>query len=78
MASDQAMRDDLKTPPGTDATQPTVGINEDVDVFGDPDREGGQGGAGPDHTTNFYGTGTDDLRAGTRNDPNAADPAERG
>jgi hypothetical protein len=70
MHSDQDLRDDLESPPGTDASGPMVGINADVDVFGDPHRTGGEGGTGVDHATNFYGTGTDDLRAGTRNDPN--------
>ena len=72
MGNDQATRDTLHTPPGTNVTRPTVGINEDVDIFGDPNREGGEGGAGSDHATNFYGTGTDDLRAGIPNDPSHA------
>ena len=72
MGSDQDARDTLHTPPATDATRPRVGINEDVDVSGDPHARGGEGGAGADHATNFYGTGTDDLRAGTRDDPRHA------
>ncbi len=69
------MRDNRQrdvTPDSTDsaAARPVGRPNEGWDEFGG---EGGDG-SGPDHATNFYGTGTDDLRAGTRNDPRAGGP----